>query len=236
MKDFDKIKEKKKSDDMRGIIILSIIFLIAFALIVFAIIKLTNQYFDLKMKLEESRNEQQVQLTDPGEGQTYQFNTTDEEDNIQRSEEALKELSEMSILDEEKQVPDEEPASSTGSDGLADKNKSSENKPAQKRQEESSRNLSKEEAGSKTEIVTKKAGHYLVQILSVKSKTDADRAAESLKKIAPDVYVVRADLGDKGIWYRVRCCKDTSLDYAKYIVGNIKKETPYTPMVLNSSK
>lgn len=235
MKDFDKIKEKKKSDDMRGIIILSIIFLIAFALIVFAIIKLTNQYFDLKMKLEESRNEQRVQLTDPGEGQTYQFNTTDEEDNIQRSEENLKELSEMSILDEEKQVAGEEPTSSTGSDGHADKNKPSENKPAKKKQE-SSQDLSEQKSDGETDIVTKKAGHYLVQILSVKSKTDADRAAESLRKIAPDVYVVRADLGDKGIWYRVRCCKGTSLDYAKYIVDNIKKETPYTPMVLNSSK
>jgi len=235
MKDFDKIKEKKKSDDMRGIIILSIIFLIAFALIVFAIIKLTNQYFDLKMKLEESRNEQQVQLTDPGEGQTYQFNTTDEENNLQRSEENLKELSEMSILDEEKQVISEEPVSSAESDGAGDTNITTEKKPAEKRQE-SSRNLSEQKSDGKTDIVTKKAGHYLVQILSVKSKADADRAAESLKKIAPDVYVVRADLGDKGIWYRVRCCKDTSLDYAKYIVDNIKKETPYTPMVLNSSQ
>ncbi len=238
MNDFDKVKEKNKKDDFKGIIILSIIFLIAFALIVFAIIKLTNQYFDLKMQLNESRNEQQVQLTDPSNGQTFQFNATDEKSDIQRSEEDLRELSEMSILDDEKQSENDKIHGSVETDEVQDKGKPAENNEeiSVSKKEENNKNVSEKESGSKTDAVSKKKGDYLVQILAVKSKTDADRAAEALRKIVSDVYVVRADLGDKGIWYRLRCCKDTNAEYAKSVVDKIKNETSYSPMILKTGK
>lgn len=235
MKDFDKIKEKKKNDDMRGIIILSIIFLIAFAIIVFAIIKLTNDYFDLKMKLKEAKQEDKVQLTDPGEGKSYQFTAQDNGSVVKKTEEDLKELSKMDVMEEDnitskkdkKQTPVKSGAKEKKVTAVPDETKESDEEKAISTKEVESNSVS-ESAGEKEK------GDFVVQILSVKSKSDAEREAENLRKLVSDVYVARADLGSKGVWYRVRCCKDTSKKYATDIVNKIKSETRYKPIVLRS--
>jgi len=234
MKDFDKIKEKKNSNDMRGIIVLSIIFLIAFALIVFAIIKLTNDYFDLKMKLKEAKQEDKVQLTDPGEGKSYQFTAQDNESVVKKTEEELQELSKMDISDDNT-------TAKTAKKQLKVKNEIKEekvtSKPVEKKEATGDKESTAKETGSAAVSEStgeKEKGDFVVQILSVQSKSDAEREAEKLKKLVSDVYVARADLGSKGIWYRVRCCKNTSKKYATGIVNKIKSETRYKPIVLRS--
>jgi len=235
MKDFDKIKEKKKPDDMRGIIILSIIFLIAFALIVFAIIKLTNDYFDLKMKLKEAKQEDKVQLTDPGEGKSYQFTTQDNGSVVKKTEEELKELSNMDVLEEDNTTAKKEKNQISAKSEIKEEKVTSEPTETKEAVEKKSSSTKVTESAAVSESEgDKEKGDYVVQILSVKSKSDAESEAEKLRDVVSDVYVARADLGSKGVWYRVRCCKDTSKKYATDIVNKIKSETRYKPIVLRS--
>lgn len=229
MKDFDKIKEKKKSDDLRSIIILSIVFLVAFAIIVFAIIKLTNDYFDLKMKLKEAKQENNVQLTDPNDGKSYQFTAKDNESVVKNSEDELKELSKMDILE------DNGTAEETSAQQTQKKKVPAQQKEVEKAEKSASAKKTEQVKESKTENTPEREkGDYVVQILSVQSKTDADREAEKLKDIVSGVYVMKADLGSKGVWYRVRCGKNTSKSYANNVVNKIKSETNYKPIVLKS--
>jgi len=235
MKDFDKIKEKKKNDDMRGIIILSIIFLVAFALIVFAIIKLTNDYFDLKMKLKEAKQEDKVQLTDPGEGKSYQFTAQDNGSVVKKTEEELKELSKMDVIKEDNITSKKDKKQTPVKSGVKKKKVTAE--PAETKEPVEKKSQVKKETDSAAisgSAGNKEKGDYVIQILSVKSKSDAEREAEKLRELISDVYVARADLGSKGVWYRVRCCKDTSKKYATDIVNKIKSETRYKPIVLRS--
>lgn len=233
MNDFDKVKEKNRKDDYKGIIILSIVFLIAFALIVFAIIKLTNQYFDLKVKMSEKESEQSVQLTNPEEGKSYEFSSAGNETDIEKSEEELNKLSGMDVIEEQKPEQDEEPEQTN----IKPDDKENVTPDAENKNNRKSADKAPEKPKAtkkKTSGEVKKKGDYLVQILSLKSKADAELASEKLSTFVSGVYVVRADLGSKGIWYRVRCCKNSSSDYAKSIVDKIQQETSYKPIVLKS--
>ncbi|TYB33563.1 MAG: hypothetical protein FXF49_05735 [Flexistipes sinusarabici] len=234
MKDFDKIKEKKKTEDMRGIIILSIIFLIAFALIVFAIIKLTNDYFDLKMKLKEAKQEDKVQLTDPGEGKSYQFTAQDNGSVVKKTEEELEELSKMDVSDDNATAKTAKKQVQVKKELKEEKVTSKPVETKEATEDKASPAKDVESAAVPESPAKKEKGDFVVQILSVKSKSDAEREAEKLRKLVSDVYVARADLGSKGVWYRVRCCKDTSKKYATDVVNKIKSETRYKPIVLRS--
>jgi len=46
--------------------------------------------------------------------------------------------------------------------------------------------------------------------MSFKDKQAADKEAERLKSSIKDIYVVKVDLGEKGIWYRLRCCSSAT--------------------------
>jgi len=46
--------------------------------------------------------------------------------------------------------------------------------------------------------------------MSFKDKQSADKEAERLKSSIKDIYVVKVDLGEKGIWYRLRCCSSAT--------------------------
>lgn len=48
-------------------------------------------------------------------------------------------------------------------------------------------------------------GGFVVQIMAVKNQTDAYKEAEKYKRVCPDIFVQKADLGEKGVWYRLRC-------------------------------
>lgn len=63
-------------------------------------------------------------------------------------------------------------------------------------------------------------GEYAVQIMAVKSKTAADKEALKYKGACPDVFVQKADLGAKGVWYRIRC----GLSDTKTEAEAVKKE------------
>ncbi len=84
MKDFDKIKEKSKKDEFKGILGLGLIFLIAVGVIVYILINLTNQYFNLKSQLEESKEEKRITMTVPDEGKTYEYTISNDNKKIRK--------------------------------------------------------------------------------------------------------------------------------------------------------
>jgi len=72
-------------------------------------------------------------------------------------------------------------------------------------------------------------GDFVVQLASFQTKKYAEAEQAQLKKLLPDAFVVRADLGDKGIWYRLRCFNGISHPEAVAKAAEIAKKTKYKP-------
>jgi len=68
MKDSNKIKEKDSKGEVKIIFFIGATFLVAFGLIVYGIVKLTNQYFSLKEQLSEKKAIELSQTTSPDNG------------------------------------------------------------------------------------------------------------------------------------------------------------------------
>ncbi|HRE41252.1 MAG TPA: SPOR domain-containing protein [Ignavibacteria bacterium] len=62
-----------------------------------------------------------------------------------------------------------------------------------------------------------------IQTGSYKSKTDADKKAATLQKSGLNIIVKEANLGEKGIWFRVRAGKFSTVEEAKTNVNKLKK-------------
>jgi cell division septation protein DedD len=52
--------------------------------------------------------------------------------------------------------------------------------------------------------VTKGSGRYTIQIGASPSQTEAESLSRRLRGAGVETYIVKADLGARGIWYRVR--------------------------------
>lgn len=72
-------------------------------------------------------------------------------------------------------------------------------------------------------------GKFVVQLASFRHKGDAEKEAKRLRKLIPEIFVVRADLGAKGVWYRIRCFRGISHEEALKKAAAIAKETRYKP-------
>lgn len=86
-------------------------------------------------------------------------------------------------------------------------------------------------AGNKA-AAANKSGEYYVQLASFKS---LDLAKEEFQRMSPkvnDLQLVQVDLGDKGVWYRLRC--GTPLPYEKALTraDEIKAKTGYNPDIM----
>ena len=68
--------------------------------------------------------------------------------------------------------------------------------------------------------------------MAFKSEADAKIVVEKYKNDIKDIYYIKADLGEKGIWYRVRCCSTDSLDEAKSTVNELQKNLKLKPIVV----
>ena len=70
-------------------------------------------------------------------------------------------------------------------------------------------------------------GNFVVQLASFQHENIARAEAAKLKKSIPDIFVVRADLGAKGVWYRIRCYNGISHQEAMEKAAEISKRTKY---------
>ena len=66
------------------------------------------------------------------------------------------------------------------------------------------------------------SGGFTIQIRSSPNESDAKQFADSLKAGGFDAYVMRADLGTKGIWYRVRVGRFNSREEAQREIGKLR--------------
>lgn len=303
MKDSGKIKEKDSKGDVKIIFIIGAVFLVAFGLIVYGIVKLTNQYFSLKEQLSEKKAIESSQTTTPDNGKKITMNS----DNIKVEElkksanEAISDNKPSKYVVEEKkaepktepkteqkppqpteqkteQKPEQKkPVEEKGKVIIdADKNivkkedtakqnqpkkettdnktaskleekpkpqpKEAENKPITKekpkeQKQDKKENVKKEEPAKKQDLAKKEeqkkeadispkgsGGNYSLQLMAFKDEEHTKKEAEKLKSKLKDVYVVRADLGEKGIWYRIRYGKNLTKEEALKLKEKLQKE------------
>jgi cell division septation protein DedD len=290
MKDQNKIKEKENKSEFKMIFLIGIIFLVAFGLIVYGIVKLTNEYFSLKsqlsektaieksastkdnggqivlqsdnIKLETVNNEKQGATDNKAASQkqpeqakqsTPQVNTEkkgvvldadkgkeskklpEKSEKIEKTEknteksatqpesvkkEAVKES--KKTAEENKQKAKQDTENKAQKDALATKSSEKDN------------NASKKDVSKRQQVDDKKAeskpsapasGRFALQLMSFKDKQTADKEAERLKSSIKDIYVLKVDLGEKGIWYRLRCCSAATKEELNAKKEKIKKET-----------
>jgi hypothetical protein len=66
------------------------------------------------------------------------------------------------------------------------------------------------------------AGGFTIQVRSSPSEADARAVADGLRAAGFDAYVLRADLGPRGTWYRVRVGRFDSRDEARQTIGKLR--------------
>lgn len=76
------------------------------------------------------------------------------------------------------------------------------------------------------------SGGFTIQIRSSPNETDAKQFADSLKSAGFDAYVMRADLGAKGIWYRVRVGRFQSREEAQREIGKLRSNARSTEAII----
>lgn len=67
------------------------------------------------------------------------------------------------------------------------------------------------------------AGSFTVQTVSLSLKSEAETAKNKLTNKGYNAYIVESNLGNKGIWYRVRVGKGMQQDAAKELAGKLGK-------------
>lgn len=66
------------------------------------------------------------------------------------------------------------------------------------------------------------SGGFTIQVRSSPNEADAKQFADSLKSAGFDAYVMRADLGGKGVWFRVRVGRFQSREEAQREMGKLR--------------
>ena len=65
---------------------------------------------------------------------------------------------------------------------------------------------------------------YVIQAYSFQNKTRADAIVSIMKSQGYPAYVLMSDLGDKGVWYRVRVGEYKNQQEAQQILEKLKKD------------
>ena len=77
-------------------------------------------------------------------------------------------------------------------------------------------------------VTTPQQGHegaFVIQAYSFKEKARADAIMEKMKTQGYPAYVLMSDLGDKGVWYRVRVGAFASAQEAQATLEQLKKDS-----------
>jgi len=229
--------KQKVSKGFGNTIILFIVFFIVFTVIVTGV-----AFFADKLDLSGNGNEKNLEdiapaeiMTDPKEGESTEY-VMDDKGNIGKKEimEPMLEKKEETKETSDKKEPEipkanakvERPAP------LPPVNiKPNIKKPEPKKEAAKPAPKPASKPASKSTSLTGKDtnGDYAVQIASFRSQASAESEMKKLKKMIPSVFVVRADLGEKGIWYRIRCFNGVSRSEAIDKAALIAQKTRYKP-------
>lgn len=247
MKDVDKIKEKSEKDEVKSTIGIVFLFLVVFGIIAFAIIELTNEYLELKRELNKNNttNKDEIALDENSKKYGYtlegdKINVREIEDkavsdantdvNSDINEKKKKEVSEKNIDEGQQATPQPVRPKVVTPQIEEEKSKKTQQTlhtttPTVKKPSEP-----KSQDNEKRAYDTKEL--YAVQLMALKSEADAKKAVERYKNKIDDIYYIKVDLGEKGVWYRIRCCNTDSLDKAKSKANEIEKNLNLKPLVV----
>lgn len=250
MRDFDKIKEKEKGDEFKGMLAIGMIFLVALGVIVYILINLTNQYFNLKTKLEDSGDTIRIVTTNPEDGASFEYNL---DKSVIKVEKIRKEIEKTSTLNfdkddassEIKKIDDnKKTVANKNIVKKSDKEKVHVKKDVKKKKSDLKKN--KKVANKKvvqpvkqvatSSIKPDKNFRYVVQLMAFKTRKEADSKFNKIKSDFKGLYIVKVNLGKKGTWYRLRCCGSGSYSAAKKKVKEIEKKYSYRPIVVKTGK
>lgn len=238
MKDIDKIKEKNEKDEVKSILGFILLFLIIFGIITYAIIKLSTQYFALKKELEETKKEQLTTI--PAEdGKKIEYKLEGDKIKVQEIKKEAERVAENILREDSVDInlPDNKTLKNEKKVGNVGKEKSVEKKteyPGSEQIKKEVTNISKNTDNKKTEKLETSSNvmenlktvskppkavdsdsNFVIQLMAFKDENDAKSAVDKLRNNINDIYYIKADLGEKGTWYRVRCCSSATIEEAK---------------------
>lgn len=239
MKDVDKIKEKSEKDEVKSTIGLVFLFLVVFGIIAFAIIELTSEYLELKRELNKNKTTKKDEIALDENSKKYGYTLEGDKINVREiedkavsdvNEENKKEVAEKDIGESQQAIPQPVTPKVVTPQIKEEKSKKTQQTFPTTTQ------TPKKPLESKSENVERKAYDtkelYAVQLMALKSEADAKKAVERYKNKIDDIYYIKADLGEKGVWYRIRCCNTDSLDKAKSKANEIEKNLNLKPLVV----
>lgn len=243
MKDVDKIKEKSEKDEVKSTIGIVFLFLVVFGIIAFAIIELTSEYLELKRELNKNKITKKDEIALDENSKKYGYTLEGDKISVREiedkavsgvsdvNEEKKKEVAEKDIGESQQAIP--QPVTPKVVTPQTEEEKS---KKTQQTFPTTTTQTPKKPLESKSENVERKAYDtkelYAVQLMALKSEEDAKKAVERYKNKIDDIYYIKADLGEKGVWYRIRCCNTDSLDKAKSKANEIEKNLNLKPLVV----
>jgi cell division septation protein DedD len=77
-------------------------------------------------------------------------------------------------------------------------------------------------------------GNFTVQVRSSPDESDARAAAQALGAAGVEAYVVRADLGARGVWYRVRIGRYATRDEASQAAVKLRSSGRVSDAIVQS--
>ncbi len=86
-------------------------------------------------------------------------------------------------------------------------------------------------SGSATLSIASGDGPFVVQIASFRTGEDAGKLASRLKKYQLTTFVESADLGEKGVWYRVLAGPYVNREKADQTVGLLREKERFSALV-----
>lgn len=250
MKDVDKIKEKSEKDEVKSTIGLVFLFLVVFGIIAFAIIELTSEYLELKRELNKNKITKKDEIALDENSKKYGYTLEgdkinvreigDKTSDLKESEDAAvseiseekkkKEVAKKDIGESQQAIP--QPVTPKVITPQVEEEKSKKTQqtlhsttPTVKKPSESQSQDNEKRTYDAKEL-------YTVQLMALKSEADAKKAVERYKSKIDDIYYIKVDLGEKGVWYRIRCCNTDSLDEAKSKANEIEKNLNLKPLVV----
>ncbi|MDR0453304.1 MAG: SPOR domain-containing protein [Deferribacteraceae bacterium] len=72
--------------------------------------------------------------------------------------------------------------------------------------------------------VSPSKGKYQIQLFALKDENKAKSEAKKYKTQYPDIFVMRANLGAQGVWFRARCCSAETKEEAEEIKSAMEQK------------
>ena len=223
-------KEKKKNS-FGGIIVVVFAVLLCFGLTVYGIVYLTGKVFSSEEVTEAAKIKIPNVSTDPEKGDILTFSSQPEkEPNVEEVPETI--VSQPYGLNDSVEGNIPAPAQEIKPAEPKEEAKPAPKQEAKPAPKQEAKPAPKQEAKEPVKIVTSPVGKgaFVVQIMAVKNKTEAEKEAEKYRSVCSDIFVQKADLGAKGTWYRLRCgatdSKETAAKTRDMLKSRFKNISP----------